>query len=127
VIALALAASLISVQLVGPRPVLTPRDAPQVVVIVDYRGPGYARNVVVTVTASGGRISRQRGTTCRRSAAGALVCPVRPIAHASTKWLFFLVTRLRSGRPLRVTARARSASAGEAQATLTRPVRARRP
>lgn len=120
-----LAASLISVQLTGPRAVLTPRDAPRVAVIVDYRGPRSAQNVVVTVTASGGRISPQRGTTCQRSADGALVCPVVPIAHAATEWLFFLVTRLRRGRPLRVDARVTSSNAGRAHATLTRPVRAR--
>jgi hypothetical protein len=124
-----IAASLLSVHLTGPRhAVLVPRDAPRVVVIIDYRGPGYAQNLAVTVTATGGRIAPQRGTTdCRPADHAGLTCPLNPLRHGTSVWLSFLVTGLRAGTPLRVDAEVRSSNAGRANGMLIRPVARARP
>jgi hypothetical protein len=123
-----LAASLLSVHLTGPQhAILVPRDAPRIVVVVDYRGPGYAQNLLVTVTATGGRIAPQRGTNdCVPTDSGGLTCPINPLRHGTSVWLSFLVTQLRAGTPLRVDAEVRSSNAGRAHGVLKRPVDARR-
>lgn len=121
--AFAVLASLLSLHLSGPRPVLGPRDAPRVLATVGYSGPDYSGVMTLTITARGGTIRPQRGTRCDRQGANAWSCDALPLHQGSTEPLSFLVTGLRAGTPLVVSARVSSPRAS-ARATLTRPVRA---
>ena len=96
-------------------------DAPRVVASVGYEGPGYSGALSFSIRARGGTIRPQRGTHCDRAEMG-WVCSALPLRHGATEWLSFLVTGLRPGTPLVVTAQTASPRAF-AQAVLRRPVR----
>lgn len=119
--ALAVLASLLSLQLGGPRAVLGPLDAPRVVATIGYSGPGYSGSLHFVIRARGGTIRPQRGTHCDAQPVG-WQCLAGPLHHGATEPLSFLVTSLRVGTPLVVTARVSSMQAS-AQAVLRRPVR----
>ena len=121
VTAFALLASLLSLHLSGPRPVLGRLDAPRVIAAVGYAGPGYSGALSFSIRARGGTIRPQRGTHCDRSGTG-WVCSALPLHQGATEWLSFLVTGLRPGTALVVTAQTASPRAF-ARAVLTCPVR----
>ena len=121
VAAFAVLASLLSLQLAGPRPLLGRLDAPRVVATIGYAGPGYSGALSFSIRARGGTIRPQRGTHCDRSGSG-WICEALPLHSGATEWLSFLVTGLRPGTPLVVTAQTAS-TGGHAQAVLRRPVR----
>jgi hypothetical protein len=123
VTAFAVLASLLALHLVGPRPVLGPRDAPRVIAMIGYSGQGYSGTLTLTISARGGTIRPQRGTHCDPRPRGAWSCYANPLHQGSTEPLSFLVTGLRAGTPLVVDASVRSPQAS-ARATLVRPVRA---
>lgn len=118
----AVLASLLSLHLSGPRPVLGPRDAPRVIASIGYSGADYSGSLRLTIRARGGTIRPQRGTHCDKSAGGGWTCTANPLQQGATEPLSFLVTALQVGRPLVVEADVRSTRAF-AQASLVRPVR----
>ena len=121
VIAFAVLASLLTLHLGGPRPVLGPLDAPRVLATVGYGGPAYSESLRFSIRARGGTIRPQRGTHCDRQLVG-WTCLALPLHEGATEPLSFLVTGLRAGTPLVVTARVSSPHAF-AEAVLRRPVR----
>lgn len=114
-------ASLLSLHLAGPRAVLGPRDAPRVIATIGYAGSGYSGTMSLTIRARGGTIRPQHGTRCDARADGGWSCYANPLHQGATEPESFLVTDLRIGVPLVVTAEVTS-SQGTARATLRRPV-----